>query len=243
MTVPAIVVDKLNVSYGSAQAIFDASYSLRAGSTTALLGRNGAGKTSLLKGTVGSPDVHVGGSVSLEGREVLGVPTHRLARAGVQLVPEDRRVFSSMTVADNLALASRLAGGRRGTLSHDDQVASALALFPTLTPLLTRMGDELSGGEQQLVAIARAVIADPTVILMDEPSEGLSPTIRSVVARAIEDIQSSSDVTVLLAEQNVAFALALSSWVIVIDNGRIVFDGSTQEFKSRQSELSGHLGV
>ena len=226
-------VEQLNAYYGAAHVLFDIDLDVAEGTSMVLLGRNGAGKSTLLNALVRSGAQAVG-RVSFAGRELQSMPTHRIARFGVQLVPEDRRVYPNFSVQDNLKLAQAAAADDRPPKT----VAEILELFPSLRPLLGRRGNELSGGEQQLVAIARAMVASPKLLLLDEPSSGLSPVILEVVGEAIDRIRSSGALTLLIAEQNARFGLGLADDVTVIDEGRIKYRGSRDEF-----DLTGDVAM
>jgi branched-chain amino acid transport system ATP-binding protein len=171
------------------------------------------------------------GEVSYAGSTLMGKGAPEIARLGVQLVPDDRRIFSRLTVLQNLELARAATTPDRPAISVD----RILAFFPLLEPLLSREGYALSGGEQQLLAIARAMVANPTLLLLDEPSEGLAPKIVEQVGHAIEQLRQEFDLTVLMAEQNSAFALGLAQHVHVLEGGRVVHSCSTSEFESDEA--------
>lgn len=224
--------------YGSAHVLSDINLEVAAGSTLALMGRNGAGKTTLLR-SIAQGLVRVSGEVRFAGRQLRGLRAEQVARLGVQLVPEDRRIFGSLSVADNLELGKY--GCPRGeTPPTTDEI---IDLFPLLQPLLGRRGFALSGGEKQLLAVARAVMARPALLLLDEPSEGLAPRIVDEVGASIRRIQERFPMTVVLAEQNVAFALSLADEVFVIDNGQSRFRGTVTDFQQRPDIRDAYLKV
>lgn len=222
---PLLEIANLNAWYGTAHVLFGVSFEIEEGTLLALLGRNGAGKSTTCKSIVGV-EAQAVGRIALAGAAIHSVSTARRARLGIQLVPEDRRVYAGLTVVDNLMLA-RAAAGLRKPLSLD----RVLDVFPTLRPLLDRRGDQLSGGEQQLVAIARALVPQPRLLVLDEPSEGLSPVIVEQVGAAIQTVRTEFGTTVLLAEQNTGFALELADRVVVLDGGRVAFAGSRAELQ------------
>ncbi len=227
----------LHAYYGSAHVLFDVSLSMRPDSLMALLGRNGAGKTTTARAITGI-GVRTEGSIDFLGTPIAGLPTFKRARLGVQIVPEDRRIYSDLTVRQNLEL-SRHAAGDRQTLP----IARLLEIFPTLEALLDRYGNQISGGEQQLVAIARAMLPQPRLLIMDEPSQGLAPVILEQVRDAIAVLRKEFGTAVLLTEQNVRFAIGLADAVALIDEGAVVFSGSRREFESRPELQSIYLSV
>ena len=230
-----LTVDGLSASYGRAQALFDVAFSLEDDSVTALLGRNGSGKTTTARALMGVA-VRTSGRVVLDGSEIQGLPTHRRARLGIQVIPEDRRVYAEFTVRDNIELAHSALRGRE-CLELDDVVD----LMPALKPLLARMGNELSGGEQQMVAIARSVVARPGTLVMDEPSQGLAPVVLEHVGDAVRALRREFRTSILLTEQNAPFALALADRVLVIDRGAVVFSGTTEELRQDAEVQSRYL--
>lgn len=218
-------VTDLHTFYGPAHVLFGLELTVPAGSTVAVLGRNGAGKTTLMR-SIANIGVRTTGEIRYGDNDLRSMPAFRIARLGVQLVPEDRRVLTSLTVRQNIDLAANAA---RRTVDRTS-AADLAELFPILAPLLDRPGFALSGGEQQLVAIARAMAANPTLLLLDEPSEGLAPLIVKQVGDAIRRIQHDFAVSVVLAEQNTRFALGLAEHVCLIDSGSVVWSGATEDF-------------
>lgn len=239
MTAPALRVSGLNAYYGTAHVLFDVELTVSAGTTVALLGRNGAGKSTLLKSVAGADGVRRQGTVDCDGTELIKLPAHKIARGGVCLVPEDRRIFTTLTVQENIALGGAAAVPGRPAPGFD----AIAELFPMLKRLRDRHGNELSGGEQQLVAIARAVAGNPRLLLMDEPSAGLAPVILKNVIESVVTLREQFDITMLITEQNVDFALALCEHVIVIDGGRIMYSGTRADFQGRDDISALHLGI
>lgn len=233
----ALVISKLNAFYGTAHVLFDIDLTVKTGNTLALLGRNGAGKTTLLR-SIARGLVRTTGSVTYGERRLHEMRPDQVARCGVQLVPEDRRIFASLTVAENLQLGHH-AAHRRAPV----ELSEVLEMLPLLRPLLKRKGYQLSGGEQQLVAIARAIVGRPQLLLLDEPSEGLAPRIVDDVGAGLRSIQEHFPITVILAEQNLNFALRIADDVCVIDDGRVAFKGGVQEFDERSEIRDRYLKI
>jgi branched-chain amino acid transport system ATP-binding protein len=223
----------LHTYYGTAHILQGVSLRVGDGEVVALLGRNGAGKTTTLKSIVGLVPPRRG-RVAWGGRDITGWPPYRISRAGVALVPETRGIFSYLTARENLAIATR--PGARWTEE------SVLARFPKLRELGDRRGRFLSGGEQQMLAIARALVTGPRLILLDEPSQGLAPVVVEAVVGTIAELKREG-VAMLLVEQNVAMACHLSDRVYVIDQGRIVFEGTPDTLRADARTLATYLGV
>jgi branched-chain amino acid transport system ATP-binding protein len=209
-----LAVDKLNVTIGESQILGGVSFRVRAGGITGLLGRNGVGKTTTLRGILGL--VPRTGSVTLAGDELTSLPVHSIVRRGVGYVPEDRDVFGGLTVEENLRLAERAGSEHRYALVYE--------LFPELLERAKQPAGTLSGGQQQMVALARALLnADNRILLIDEPTKGLAPL---VVKRVAEALKRAAEVTtILLVEQNLAVARHLVRDVVVLDQGRVVYAG------------------
>jgi branched-chain amino acid transport system ATP-binding protein len=223
----------LHTYYGTAHVLQGVSLQVGEGEVVALLGRNGAGKTTTLKTIVGLVPPRRG-RVVYKGRDVAGWPPYRISRAGVALVPETRGIFSYLTARENIAIATR-AGSRFSP-------ASVLIRFPKLRELEDRRGRYLSGGEQQMLAIARALVTGPDLVLLDEPSQGLAPLVVETVVGTIADLKRER-VAMLLVEQNVELACDLADRVYVIDQGRIVFEGTPAALRADARTLSTYLGV
>ena len=226
--------DRVNSYYGDSHILFDVSLRVERNEVVALLGRNGAGKSTTLKSLMGVVTPRAG-SVKLEGIEIAGRRSHAIARAGMQLVHEERRVFGALDVEENLILAGLTADARW-------PLARVYEMFPRLKERRTSRGTDLSGGEQQMLAIARALVRGPKIILLDEPFEGLAPLIVQELVRVCRDLAAGGQ-TILLVEQNLAATLALAQRVYIINNGHIAHEGSTQEIKAKPEILHRHLGV
>ena len=211
-------VDRIQACYGENQVLFDVSLDVGAGEAVALLGASGAGKTTTLRAILGLTPAS-SGNIRFEGAEITRWPTHRIARAGVGWVPEERRVFPSLTVERNLSIARKPSPFRAWTL------AEAFGLFSVLEHLMPRECENLSGGELQMVAIARALVGGPGLLLMDEPSQGLAPRIVQDVIGAIDRLKAAG-VAVLIVEQNARSALTVADRVYVMDRGHIIHHGA-----------------
>ena len=227
-------VSALNSYYGDSHILFDVSLRVEQHEVVALLGRNGAGKSTTLKSLMGVVTPRAG-SVKLEGVEVAGQKSHVIARAGMQLVHEERRIFGSLDVEENIVLAG-LTAEKRWPLER------IYEMFPRLKERRTSRGTDLSGGEQQMLAIARALVRDPEIILLDEPFEGLAPVIVRDLVAACRSLVAEGQ-TIVLVEQNLAATLALAHRVYVINNGHVVHEGPAAELKARPEVLQRYLGV
>ncbi len=232
---PMLRVRGLNTYYGESHILRDLSLEIAHGETVALLGRNGVGKTTTLKSIVGwlRP---ASGSVELEGVGIAGREMMEIARLGVALVPEERRIFTNLTVAENLKLAQVTARRSGWTLER------VYEKFPRLRERLRNRGDEISGGEKQMLAIARALVQDIKVLLLDEPTEGLAPLIVREVERIVREIKAEG-ITILLVEQNLYSALSVADRCYVIDQGTIRWTGTPAELRHRHDVLSRYLHV
>lgn len=220
----ALQLANVDVFYGEVQAIFDLSMEVRAGEVVALLGANGAGKTTTLRAILGLTRARRG-RVVFNGQDVTRWPTHRIARSGIGWVPDDRRVFPALTVARNLAIARKKTPFRAWTRKE------CIELFSALQYLEPRECENLSGGEMQMVAIARLLIGGPGVALMDEPSQGLAPRVVQDVLHAIDRLRRER-VAVLLVEQNVDVALGTADRAYVIDRGRVTWSGPAHALRA-----------
>jgi branched-chain amino acid transport system ATP-binding protein len=227
-------VNGLNSYYGDSHILFDVSMRVEKNEVVALLGRNGAGKSTTLKSLMGVVTPR-DGTVTLDGTDLAGRPSHSIALAGMQLVHEDRRIFGSLDVEENLVLASL-------TAPNKWPLARIYEMFPRLKERRGSRGTDLSGGEQQMLAIARALIRDPKIILLDEPFEGLAPVIVHDLMAACRKLAEAGQ-TIVLVEQNLAATLALAQRVYIINNGHIVHEGPASEIKMNPAVLQRYLGV
>ena len=227
-------VRDLNAYYGDSHILFDVSLRVERNEVVALLGRNGAGKTTTLKTLMGVVTPRAG-SVMLDGAEIAGRKSHAIARAGMQLVYEERRIFGSLDVEENLVLAGLTAPARW-------PLERIYAMFPRLKQRRSSRGTDLSGGEQQMLAIARALMRNPKIILLDEPFEGLAPLIVRELVRTCRELAAAGQ-TIVLVEQNLAATLALAERVYIINNGHIAHEGPADELRAQPQLLQRYLGV
>lgn len=221
MTVLAI--NGLDAYYGAAQALFGLELDVPQGSVTVLLGRNGAGKSTTLKAIMGLVTVGAG-EITLHGENITGWPPYRVNRAGIGYVPEERRVFAGLSVLENLTVGTRRAPSARDAWTP----ARAFELFPPLAALRDRLAGQLSGGEQQMLTIARTLMGNPDIILLDEPSEGLAPVIVQQIAATVKTL-AGDGLTVLLSEQNLRFANHVADRAAVIERGRVIVAGPMRD--------------
>ncbi|HWK82482.1 MAG TPA: ABC transporter ATP-binding protein [Caldimonas sp.] len=235
---PVLEVRDLQVAYGAATALWGVSLEVRAGEMLCVVGPNGAGKTTLINAIAGLLRARAG-RIAFQGRDITELAPHRFCAAGIAIVPEGRRLFTGMSVLENLELGSYLPAAK----AHRRQsLEAALALFPVLKARLGSAAGELSGGQQQMVAIARALMARPRLLLLDEPSLGLSPLIVHDVFTAIRQVNAEG-VSVMLVEQDVTTALELADRACVLEEGRIVAEGEPAALLARPEIQRAYLGV
>jgi len=227
-------VESLNSYYGDSHILFDVDFHVEAHEVVALLGRNGAGKSTTLKSLMGMVRPR-SGSVMLNGEEVAGKAAHSIARLGMQLVPEERRIFGALDVEENIELASL-------TAPNAWPLERIYETFPRLAERRRSRGTDLSGGEQQMLAIARALVRDPQIILLDEPFEGLAPIIVQDLMEACRKLVAAGQ-TIVLVEQNLQATLALAHRAYIINNGHVVHEGPADEIKRQPEVLKRYLGV
>ena len=230
-------VQGLSAAYGRAQVLFDVTLQLRAGEVVALVGRNGAGKSTTFKAIMGLVPARAN-HLTFRRQDLIGLPTYRIARLGLGYVPEDRRVFTDLTVDENLEVGRQTARGTRSPWTPE----RLFRMFPNLAEMRGRPGNQMSGGEQQMLTIARTLMGNPDAILLDEPSEGLAPVIVQMMAEALRAMKGEG-LAVLLSEQNWAFASAVSDRATVIERGEIRFAGSIAELKADEGLRADTLGV
>jgi branched-chain amino acid transport system ATP-binding protein len=226
-------LDKVCAGYGETVVLEDVQLALGAGETLSVIGRNGVGKSTLLATIMGHTTLH-GGRVSLHGKDVSKLATYRRVTAGLGYVPQEREIFPSLSLRENLEVAAR-----PGPWGYE----TVCELFPRLAERADNRGNQLSGGEQQMLAIARALIGNPTVLLMDEPSEGLAPVIVDELARAVKRLAGAGRLSMILVEQNTRLALDIAPRVVVMDRGRIVFDGKSEILRADPAKLEQLIGV
>jgi branched-chain amino acid transport system ATP-binding protein len=224
-------VDGIETFYGKSHVLRGVSFGVPAGDITVLLGRNGVGKTTTLRSIMGLTPPRRG-AVRFKGQEITGQPSHRIARLGVGYVPEGRQIFPHLAVGENLRLAEL--SGNRGPWTHD----RLFEYFPILKDRWRQPGRSLSGGEQQMLAIARALAGNPEFLILDEPSQGLAPRLVREVAGLLTRLKGEG-LTVLLVEQNARMALGVADRVAVLSKGAVAFAGAAGEFRAREDELRG----
>jgi branched-chain amino acid transport system ATP-binding protein len=229
-------LENVVASYGDARALFGISLYVKQGEVVTLLGRNGAGKSTTLKSIVGLVAVNRG-TISFEGQNITKLQTHRIARLGVGYVPEDRRIFPQLSVEENLRVTRRFQSG-----PNSWPLDRVYSIFPKLAELRQNTGGLLSGGEQQMLCIARTLTGNPKLLLLDEPSEGLAPLIIQLLIEQI-GLLKGEGLTILLSEQNMNFARSLSDRVYVIDRGTIVFKGTFDTLDANKAVRDQHLFV
>jgi branched-chain amino acid transport system ATP-binding protein len=221
----------VHAAYGPSRVLHGVSLTARAGEVVSLLGRNGAGKSTTLKAIVGLVEV-TGGGVHLEGRDITRLATHQISRLGVGWVPEDRRIFSDLTVEENLRV-----GERPGGTWHDARIYQ---LFPKLGELARRRAGSLSGGEQQMLTVARTLMGSPRLVLLDEPSEGLAPVVVRALGEQIAALKREG-LTILLSEQNLRFAARLADRAYIIEKGEIKWEGPIARLMADESVRRAYL--
>ena len=233
----ALVLSDVDALYGESHVLHGVSFTLKAGRVLALLGRNGAGKTTCMCSIVGFLPPRRG-SVRLLGDPIERLAPEAIARKGIGFVPQGRRVFPTLTVRENLTVAHRT----RADASNPWTLDRVIELFPRLKERQQQLAGSLSGGEQQMLAIGRALMGNPRVLLMDEPSEGLAPLIVAEVGRTIARLKAEGQ-SILLVEQNVKLALDLADDVVILNTGRVAFSGAVEDVRGNEGLLVQHLGV
>ena len=230
-------VNSIYTSYGLSQVLFGVSLKVNKGEIVCLLGRNGVGKTTTLRSIIGLTPPH-SGSIKWKGEDITGKPSYQIAKMGIGFVPEDRRIFSDLTVWENLDVAIKPSG--KGGPSWT--VERVFELFPALEPLQNRRGGYLSGGEQQMLTIARALMGNPELLLLDEPSEGLAPVVVEHLDKQISKLRGEG-MTILLSEQNIQFSLGLSDRLYILEKGEVRYEGSAAEFLKDEESYKAYLTV
>ena len=232
-TTEGLVLDGVEAGYGETVVIEGISLSLPAGGTLAVLGRNGVGKTTLLATIAGHTRLRAG-HIRFAGTEISTLPAYRRARLGIGLVPQEREIFPSLSVEENLAVAA-LPGAWTTPRVYE--------LFPSLAERRRNRGNQLSGGEQQMLAIGRALMGNPRLLLMDEPLEGLAPVIIDALLAALDRLKAAGELALLLVEQHARLALEFAAGAIVLDRGAIVFSGASRELLKAPQRLEALMGV
>lgn len=237
MAEPLLQVEGAEVFYGASQILFGIELAVEKGQTMALLGRNGAGKSTTFKTIAGiAPPKR--GRIILAGKPVTGQPPYRIAKAGIGYVPEDRQVFPEHTVDDNL-----IVGAKKGPSGEDHWNTKRIyEVFPLLAGMKTRMAGRLSGGEQQMLTLARTLMGNPDIVLLDEPSEGLAPIIVQAIGELIRTLRNMG-VTILLAEQNMHFCLGIATHAAIVDKGQIVYRATIDDLRHNEAIKQRYLAV
>lgn len=239
MLEPELLVENVHTFYGESHVLQGVSLCMQKATAVAVLGRNGVGKTTLMRTIIAFTPARRG-RVVFAGRDITRLPAYRIAQAGIALVPQGRRVFGSLTVRENLELANGRCASSQS--SGEWTFEAVLELFPRLRERLSNRAGTLSGGEQQMLAIARALIADPQLILMDEPTEGLSPYIVEEIERLILRLKKSG-LSILLVEQNLEFAIEVADLVYIMDKGRMVTSVTPGNLVANEPMLETYLGI
>jgi branched-chain amino acid transport system ATP-binding protein len=230
-------VEQINTFYEDAQVLFDVSFEINEGEVVALLGRNGAGKTTTIRSIMGLTPPRRG-RVMFKGEDIAGLPAYTVANRGVGFVPDNRRIFPALTVRQNLEIARKGGnGGRQGwTLER------VYEHFPKLKEIEARKGEVLSGGEQQMLTIARTLMGNPDLLLLDEPTEGLAPIMVAEVMKIIRELKDKGE-TILLVEQNSALALTVSQRAYILENGHVVYSGAAADLAGNAEVKQRYLGI
>jgi len=229
----ALELRRVSAGYGETVVIEDIDLALAAGECISVIGRNGVGKTTLLVTIMGHTTLH-SGDVMLDGRKLNGVPSYGRALAGLGFVPQEREIFPSLSVRENLDVAAR---------PGDWTLPRVFELFPRLKERLDNMGNQLSGGEQQMLSIARALLTNPSILLMDEPTEGLAPVLVETLTAALTRLRAESALSMILVEQNSRVALTFSPRTVILDKGHIVYDGESEPLRADPDRLAKLIGI
>jgi len=229
----ALELDNVSAGYGETVVLEGITLALAADETLSIIGRNGVGKSTLLATIMGHTTLH-GGRIALHGKDISNTATYRRVWNGLGLVPQEREIFPSLTLRENLEVAAR---------PGPWTVATVFELFPKLAERAGNRGNQLSGGEQQMLAIGRALIGNPSVLLMDEPSEGLAPVIVEELAHAMKRLAAAGGLALILVEQNSRLALDIAPRVVVMDRGQIVYDGASAALREDPAKLEHLIGV
>jgi branched-chain amino acid transport system ATP-binding protein len=229
----ALDLSHVSAGYGETVVLEDINLALVPGENVSIIGRNGVGKTTLLATIMGHTRLH-GGEIRLDGKRIERIPVHARALAGVGFVPQEREIFPSLTVQENLEIAAR-----PGAWTE----ARVFELFPHLAERRANMGNQLSGGEQQMLSIARALLTNPSVLLMDEPTEGLAPVVVETLTAVLIKLRAEASLTIILVEQNSRVAFAFSERAVVMSKGRIVYDGPSAALRADPEKLAQLVGI
>jgi branched-chain amino acid transport system ATP-binding protein len=229
-------LDKINTFYGLSHILFDVSLDIERGETVCLLGRNGVGKSTTLKSIMGLTPPR-SGKIAFAGQDITGLATHRIARFGVGYVPENRIIFPDLTVRENLEM-----GIKKSETGGDWTMEKIYQIFPILEERQRQEGGTLSGGEQQMLTIARTLMGNPILLLLDEPSEGLAPLVVRELYETVNQLKER-DITIFLSEQNADFGLRLSDRAYILEKGQVYWHGNSKELKDKPTIMRKYLGV
>jgi len=229
-------VDDIHTYYGESYILQGLSLKVETASVAALVGRNGMGKTTIMRSIIGFTPPRRG-KIYFKGKDITGLQSYRICREGLSLIPQGRHIFPSLTVKENLMIAARNTGREQAW-----DVEKVISFFPPLKERLNNRGSQLSGGEQQMLAIARALISNPDFVLMDEPSEGLAPLVIRDIGHVIKQLKERG-FSILLAEQNLPLALSVADYVYVVNKGRVVFEGSPEELQKSEEVKREYLAI
>ena len=242
MTAPALVVDNLCAWYGAAQILYDVSLEVGRGEVVALMGRNGAGKSTTMKTIMGMLSRR-SGAVRFNGRDISGLRPFEIARLGIGFTPEDRRIFAGLTVLENLDIGLQPPRTfEDGSAAPIWTIDALLQLFPNLAEMRHRLGGRMSGGEQQMLTIARTLMGNPLIVLLDEPSEGIAPVIVEEIANTIIELKKRG-LSILLSEQNVGFAEAVSDRAYMLEKGQVRWSGTMAEVTANEEIQRNYLAL
>jgi branched-chain amino acid transport system ATP-binding protein len=232
-----LTVEGIHTSYGLSQVLFGVSLEVKAGECIALIGRNGVGKTTTMRSIIGlTPPAS--GRVMWKGQDIARLAPHRICRLGIGFVPEDRRIFPELSVWENLDIARRTGADGRTTWREDE----VFALFPDLAGIRDRLGGVLSGGQQQMLTIARTLMGNPELLLLDEPSEGLAPLIVDLLRQRVAELKATG-LSIVLAEQNLKFVMALADRVYILEKGEVRFTGTPADLQADAGIVHQYLTV
>jgi branched-chain amino acid transport system ATP-binding protein len=229
----ALELRQVSAGYGETVVIEDVDLALAAGECISVIGRNGVGKTTLLATVMGQTTLH-SGDIVLDGHNIGTLPSFQRALAGIGFVPQEREIFPSLSVRENLTVTAR---------PGDWTLPRIFELFPRLQERLDNMGNQLSGGEQQMLSIARALMTNPSLLLMDEPTEGLAPVLVETLTAVLERLRGQSALSIVLVEQNSRVALTFSPRTVILDKGRIVYDGESEPLRADPERLAKLIGI
>ena len=229
----ALQLQAVSAGYGETVVLEGIDLTLAPGECISVIGRNGVGKTTLLSTVMGHTTLH-SGAILLDGLRLDGMASYRRALAGIGFVPQEREIFPSLTVRENLDVAAR-----PGSWTPE----RVFELFPRLKERLANLGNQLSGGEQQMLSIARALLTNPTVLLMDEPTEGLAPVLVEALSAVLARLRADSELSIILVEQNSRVALTFSPRTVILDKGRIVYDGESEPLRADPERLAKLIGI